>query len=179
MRRLGYRIFIARTTWPRLCSSVIASAVPGRESVGPGFASFTHAICTCACVSPSGCRRLNRTVSYCRSLGSSHHVATMLLRAPFTSVSVVLLTWTSAAAWLMNDPGMQLVVVELPEQNSCVVFDIPTESMTILPLPLGFPDASSGVTALRRAIPSVRCADGGVLRPPAYSPPANPLYVLI
>jgi hypothetical protein len=42
---------------------------------------------------------------------------------------------------------LQLVVVELAEQNSCVVFDIPSDNKTIFPPALGAPEASSGMTA--------------------------------
>src|SRR5438094_9067974 len=72
---------------------------------------------------------------------------------------------------------LQFVVVEPAEQNSCVVFDMPSDSSTILPPALGAPDASSGTTACARDRPAAACAAGSVLLPPGYSPPTYPLYV--
>jgi len=69
---------------------------------------------------------------------------------------------------------LQFVVVEEPEQNSCVVFDIPSDNKTTLPLASGVPDVSSGTIAWARDCPAAACTGGSTLLPAAYSPPANP-----
>src|SRR5215510_6357519 len=74
---------------------------------------------------------------------------------------------------------LQLFGVEDGEQNSCVVFDIPSESRTILPLALGAPEVSSATTAWARDCPAVACAVGSTLPPAGYKPPTNPLYVAV
>ena len=58
-------------------------------------------------------------------------------------------------------------------QNSWVVFDMPTEIITIFPDTDGLPFASSGWTDCAFASPSLSCA-AGITFPPAYNPPANP-----
>src|SRR6266511_278212 len=73
--------------------------------------------------------------------------------------------------------AVQLVVVELPAQNSCVVFDIPIESRTILPLGLEAPAVSRGTMPCARVIPAAACAAGAELLPLGYRPPVNPLYI--
>src|SRR6266508_644794 len=73
--------------------------------------------------------------------------------------------------------AVQLEVVELAAQNSCVVLDMPIDSKTILPVRFGTPAVSSGTMLCARAIPAAACAAGGVLLPPGYRPPGNPLYV--
>ncbi|MBI4421563.1 MAG: hypothetical protein HY560_12125 [Gemmatimonadetes bacterium] len=60
--------------------------------------------------------------------------------------------------------AVQVFGVEPPEQNSCVVFDIPSDSRTILPLP-GFPAGSSGTTLRALANPAAACALGSALLP--------------
>jgi hypothetical protein len=76
--------------------------------------------------------------------------------------SVVWLTAGSAAAWPMNvnashgspPPG---------EQNSCVVFDIPIDSSTYLPVGSGAPAASRGTMAAARPAPAAAWSAGMAL----------------
>ena len=70
---------------------------------------------------------------------------------------------------------LQLVVVELAEQNSCVVFDIPSDSRTTFPLALSAPEVSSGTMACARDCPAAACAAGSTFAPAGYRPPTNPL----
>jgi hypothetical protein len=60
---------------------------------------------------------------------------------------------------------LQFVVVELAAQNSCVVFDIPIESSTILPPAFGVPAVSRGTMPCARASPAAACAPGSTLLP--------------
>ena len=59
-------------------------------------------------------------------------------------------------------------------ENSCVVFDIPTESSTIRPLASAFPAASRGAIAEAAWSPSFSCAAGRVF-PPGYRETSRPL----
>ena len=60
---------------------------------------------------------------------------------------------------------LQFVVVELPEQNSCVVFDMPSDSNTIFPPVLSAPEVSSGTMVCARDCPAAACAAGSTFAP--------------
>src|ERR1044072_113749 len=125
--------------WARYVSSWNASAFgSGNDFVGLASACFTHAACTCASESPRGARSRSRTRSKFAAEGESHVFASCPPAAPFTIISVERFTARSASACPANDHGSHgdgLFAV----QNSCVVFDMPREMKTILPLGDGLP----------------------------------------
>jgi hypothetical protein len=68
-----------------------------------------------------------------------------------------------------------LVVVLVLAQNSIVVFGIPMDRSTYLPLASGAPEVERGWIARARAAPALACAAGIALEPPGYSPPVKPM----
>src|SRR6266568_769010 len=112
----------------------------GSDTFGPMFACLIHATCTCASVNPAAVR-FAFTPSQSGCVGDSHESAAWPPHAPLTRTSVTWFTAGSALACPTNDHDVH--GAGLPAaQNSCVVFDMPTEIMTIFPFADGLPVAS-------------------------------------
>src|ERR1043165_3851819 len=116
----------------------------GSDVVGCLFACLIHAVCTCASVSPA-LVRVAFTPSQSGCVGDSHESAACPPRAPLTIAIVEWLTAGSAFACPTNDHDVHGPTV-FAAQNSCVVFDMPTDTITILPDADGLPSWSSGRT---------------------------------
>src|SRR5437763_9541974 len=127
------------------------------------FACLIHATSTCASERPAVVRFVF-TPSQSGWAGDSHESAAWPLRAPLTRTSVAWFTAGSAVACPTNDHvvhGAGLPVA----QNSCVVFDMPTEIMAIFPLGDGAPLRSSGRTSAAWPRPTAAWSVGGFVAP--------------
>src|SRR5438445_13671974 len=98
------------------------------------------------------------------SVGESQVAADWPPRATLTRSRVEWLTAASVSACPTNVQESQGGRPP-PEQNSCVVLDIPIERRTMLPAVLGLPEVSSGWTNAERAAPAAAWSEGGPLVP--------------
>src|SRR5947208_1429603 len=114
---LGQCAFRLRSVAATSTASACASA--GNDALGFFSASFTHAVATCAGVTPAAASRVS-IVDQTALLGSAHASAACPPCAQSTSTSAGSLPVCAFA-------------IGTNVENSCVVFDIPTETNTYFP----------------------------------------------
>src|SRR6187431_2684775 len=120
----GYLVLRLRAMIARSFCSVCACAGKAPRLLGPAIACLSQQTCTWLGVTPAFDSRL-LTVVHVAAPGLSHAVASWPPCAPSTMMSCGFFAGSVSAR------ALKLPVPALA--NSCVVFDMPTEIMTILP----------------------------------------------